>query len=69
MGLDHDLFHIAQQPAGDKLGEVLAGKGGQKVGQLRARVFQVSVAGAGVGNGVGISKTLERSVQMKGRLR
>ncbi len=55
MGINHDLFDIAQQSARHQLGEILAGQLREQVGQPRPGVAQLSGDGGAAGKGVGMS--------------
>ena len=68
MGIDHNVLDPCQQPALNQDVEVLAAHPDQEARQSSPCVYSALSTGTMVG-AEGISRTLERSVQMNGRLR
>ena len=68
MGFDHNVLDLGQSPAFNQDVEVLATHPDQEARQSSPCVYSAFSGGTMVG-AEGISRTLERSVQMNGRLR
>jgi hypothetical protein len=72
MAIDHDLLDLLEQAAAGQGLELLAFHPGEQKLQPGTSVYFSSVSDTGFGPALadtGMSNTLERSVQMKGRLR
>ena len=69
MAFEDDLLDLAEEPAFRQEREVLAGHPGEKALQPGPAVYFPSASGGSGVVGVPMSKTLVRSVQIKGRLR